>query len=216
MNNKLEAIIFDLDGILTDTAEYHYKSWKIPLKKEGIKFTKKDNEKLRGLSRRDSIKTIVKEKKLNFSNKKEKEIMNKKNMFYQDFIKELDKNDMITGIFKILQTLKKRDYKLAVASASRNAKAVIDSLGLNDFFEVIADGNSVENSKPAPDLFYYTAKKINIKPQNCLVIEDSKAGIIGAQKAGMKVIGIGPYERIGLADFCYKKVTDIDLDEVLN
>lgn len=215
MNNKLEAIIFDLDGVVTDTAEYHYKSWKISLKEEGINFTKKGNEKLRGLSRRDSVKTIAQTKDIYFSKEKEDEIMYKKNNYYQEIIVDLDKEDMIDGIYEILLELKNEGYKMAVASASRNAKQVVKSLELDDFFEVIADGNSVNKSKPAPDLFLFTAKEMGFKPEKCLVIEDSKAGVKGAKEAGMKVVGIGPKERIGKADYCYKKVSHINLEEIL-
>ena len=214
MNNNLKAIIFDLDGVVTDTAEYHYKSWELPLKEEGIDFTEKENEKLRGLSRRDSVKTIAQTKDVVFTEKKENEIMEKKNQYYQEIIEDLNKNDMIDGIYEILVELKNKNYKMAVASASRNAKQVIKSLDLDNFFEVIADGNSVNKSKPAPDLFLFTAKKMGFKPEECLVVEDSKAGVKGAKEAGMKVIGIGPKERIGEADYCYKKVSDIDTKKI--
>jgi len=214
MSNELKAIIFDLDGVVTDTAEYHYKSWKLPLKEEGIDFTEEENEKLRGLSRRDSVKTIAQVKQVDFTKEKEDEIMKKKNDYYQEIIGDLNKNDMISGIYQILLELKNKKYKLAVASASRNAKQVIRSLELDNFFELIADGNSVKKSKPAPDLFLFTAQKMGFKPEECLVVEDSKAGVIGAKKAGMKVVGVGPEERIGKADYCYNKVSDIDLNEI--
>ena len=215
MSNNLKAIIFDLDGVVTDTAEYHYKSWKLPLKEEGIDFTKKENEKLRGLSRRNSVKTIAQTKKVDFSKEKEDEIMYKKNNYYQKMIVGLDKDDMIDGIHEILLELKNKNYKMAVASASRNAKQVIKSLELDNFFEIIADGNSVNKSKPAPDLFLFTAEEMGVKPEECLVVEDSKAGVKGAKKAGMKVVGIGPEKRIGKADYCYQKVSKIDLEEIL-
>ena len=131
-------------------------------------------------------------------------------------IKDLDKDDMITGVYDILLNLKNKDYKLAVASASRNAKLVIKNLGLNHFFKTISDGNSVEKSKPAPDIFHFTAQKINVDPKNCLVLEDSRAGVIGAKKAGMLVIGIGPVERIGDADFCYENISDMEMNKILN
>lgn len=215
MSKKIKGIIFDLDGILTDTAEYHYRSWKKPLEDIGIYFSKSDNEKLRGLSRRDSIRTIISEKKAKISKEKEEEIMDDKNKYYQYLISDLNRDDMLPGIYDILCNLKEKKYRLAVASSSRNAKIVIDSLGLNSFFETVSDGNSVERSKPAPDLFLLTAEMIDIKPENCLVLEDSKAGVKGAKRAGMWVIGIGPKDRIGDADFCYKNVVDIELDKIL-
>ena len=215
MNNKVKAVIFDLDGVVTDTAEYHYQSWKLPLKEEGIDFSKKDNEKLRGLSRRVSVKTIAQTKEIDFSREKENEIMKKKNDYYNEMIVDLDKSDMINGIHEILLDLKNKNYKLAVASASCNAKKVIKSLELNHFFEIVADGNSVNKSKPAPDLFLFTANNLGVPAKHCLVIEDSKAGVIGAKKAGMKVVGVGPEERIGKADYCYEKISDINLDEIL-
>lgn len=216
MKNKIEAIIFDLDGIVTDTAELHYKSWKISLEDENIYFSKEENDNLRGLSRRESIKTIAKIKNKNFSTKKEEMIMKRKNDLYQKFINEIDKEYLIDGIYELLLNLKEKQYKLAVASASRNAKLVIKSLGLEDFFEIIADGNSVKSSKPAPDIFLFVVNKIGIKAENSIVIEDSEAGIEAAHKAGMKVVGVGPKERIAKADYCYKRVKDIQLEDILN
>lgn len=215
MNNKIEAVIFDLDGIVTDTAELHYKSWKIPLKDENIYFSKKENDNLRGLSRKDSIKTIEKIKNKNFSQEKKEMIMKRKNELYQKYITEIDKDYMIDGIYDLLLKLKNKNYKLAVASASRNAKLVIKSLGIDHFFGVIADGNSVKKSKPAPDIFLYAAKKIGVKAENSIVIEDSEAGIEAAHKAGMKVVGVGSKERIQKADYCYKRIKEIQLEDIL-
>ncbi|MGM0409796.1 MAG: beta-phosphoglucomutase [Bacillota bacterium] len=215
MKNKIEAIIFDLDGIVTDTAELHYKSWKIPLEDENIYFSKEENDNLRGLSRRDSIKAIAKIKNKNFSPKKEEMIMKRKNELYQKFINEIDKDYMIDGIYDLLLKLKEKKYNLAVASASRNAKLVIKSLGLEHFFKIIADGNSVKSSKPAPDIFLFVANKLGVKAENSIVIEDSEAGIEAAHKAGMKVVGVGPKERIAKADYCYKRVKDIQLEDIL-
>lgn len=209
----IKAFIFDLDGVLTDTAEYHYLAWKRLAEEEGIAFTRRDNEKLRGISRRESLKLILKGREI--PEEKMQEMMDRKNGYYRDFIKTVSEKDLLPGALELLDRLKDKKYRLALASASKNAPVVVERLGIAHYFEVIADGNSVEKTKPAPDLFLYVSEKMKLHPAECLVVEDAEAGVEAARVAGMATIGIGPQERVGTADYVYPSVAEIRIEDFL-
>lgn len=214
MHKKVNAFIFDLDGVITDTAEFHFQAWKRLAEEEGIEFAREDNEQLRGVSRRKSLELLLGDKKV--SEEKMQEMMDRKNGYYQDFIKQITPEDLLPGAKELLVKLKKRGYKLAVASASKNCKTVIENLEIGDIFDTISDGYSVKKTKPAPDLFLYTAEKMNEKPENCAVLEDAEAGIEAALAADMLAIGIGPEERVGKAHFRYDRVKDLKIEEIIH
>ncbi len=215
IKKNLEAFIFDLDGVITDTAEYHFLSWKRLAEGENITFTREDNEQLRGVSRRKSLELVLNNKKGNYSEEKIQEMMKRKNKYYQEYIKTVTPDNLLPGIKKFLEELQTRNYKLAVASASKNAKSVIKSLGIGNMFETISDGYSVEKTKPAPDLFLFTAEKLGVEPEDCAVVEDAEAGIEAALAAGMLAIGIGPEERVGKAHIRFDQVVDLNLEKIL-
>ncbi|MTI60001.1 MAG: beta-phosphoglucomutase [Firmicutes bacterium] len=210
---EIKAVIFDLDGVLTDTAEYHYQSWKKLAQEEGISFTREDNEQLRGVTRRQSLEILLKGKTL--PEDKMEELMVKKNEYYQELINNITEGDLLPGVENLLNQLQEEGYKLAVASASRNARTVIENLGIGKKFQLIADGYSVKNNKPAPDLFLYAAEELEVEPEECIVIEDAESGIEAALAAGMHTVGIGPEERVGQADFRYDKIKDIKLADIV-
>ena len=189
-------------------------AWKRLADEEDIEFTRQDNEKLRGVSRRKSLEILLKGKKV--SEEKMQEMMGRKNNYYQEYIQTITPADFLPGIKKILDYLQEKNYKLAVASASKNAKEVIKNLEITDVFEQISDGYSVENTKPAPDLFLYTAEKLKVNNESCVVIEDAKSGVEAALEAGMLAVGVGPKKRFGKADLLYEQVEDINLKEILN
>jgi beta-phosphoglucomutase len=209
----VEAFIFDLDGVITDTAEYHYQAWRRLAEEEGLPFTRLDNEKLRGVSRRASLELILNGIKL--PETKMLELMERKNSYYRASVAAVTEKDLLPGAISILQELKQKNYKLALASASKNAPLVIEKLGIESLFEVIADGGSVNKSKPAPDLFLYTAEKLAVAPEKCVVVEDAEAGIAAAKAAGMHTIGIGPVERVGSAEYIYPSVAAIKLEDII-
>ncbi|MGM0414385.1 MAG: beta-phosphoglucomutase [Bacillota bacterium] len=213
MERDYEAIIFDLDGVITDTAEYHYQSWQRMADEEGLEFNREINEKLRGVSRERSLEIILDGKKI--SEDEMKRLMDKKNGYYQEYLKEMDETDLLPGARELIDDSLDKGFKLAIASSSKNAKTVISALNINDFFEVIADGFSVNNPKPAPDLFLYAAEKMGLISEQCIVFEDAKAGIDAAQAANMLSVGIGPENRVGHADFRFDKVQDVDLEIIL-
>jgi beta-phosphoglucomutase len=211
---KLKAFIFDLDGVITDTSELHFQGWKRLAEEENIHFTRKDNEELRGVSRRKSLEILLKGKVV--SEEKKQKMMNKKNNYYKRLIKNISKENLLPGVKKLLGELKERKYKTAIASASKNAITIIKNLGIEDFIDVISDGYSVEKTKPAPDLFQYTAKKLLVNPEECVVIEDAKAGIEAALAANMFAVGIGPSERVGKAHYRYDKIEEMRIDDIIS
>jgi len=213
IKDKIKAFIFDLDGVITDTAKYHYLGWKRLAEEEGIDFSKEDNEELRGVSRRKSLEILLDGREV--SEEEKEEMMERKNGYYQEFINEITEEDLLPGIKEIIMELRKRNFKLAVASSSRNAKPVIKNLGVGDIFDTISDGHSVNNAKPAPDIFLHTAEKLEVAPESCVVIEDAKAGIVAALRANMIAVGIGPDARVGKAHYRYDQVKDIELEEIL-
>jgi len=210
---KIEAFIFDLDGVLTDTAEYHYLAWKRLADEEGLTFSRSDNEQLRGVSRRASLKLILKGRKI--PGEQMLLLMNRKNSYYQAYLENITGNDLLPGALSLLQKLQALHFRLALASASRNARTVISRLGIGSYFEVIADGHCVKRTKPAPDIFLYTADQLSLPPQACLVVEDARAGIEAANTAGMATIGIGPPERVGAANYIFPSVGSIRIEEII-
>ncbi|MGM0509258.1 MAG: beta-phosphoglucomutase [Fusobacteriota bacterium] len=212
---KKKGFIFDLDGVITDTAEYHYLGWKKMAQEEGLKFNRNINEKLRGVSRLASLNLI-----LDFNNKpmaenKKRELTDRKNKYYQAYLKEMTEDDYLEGVEDLLKDLKSRGIKIGLGSASRNAKTVLKALNAEKYFDSISDGHSVKKGKPAPDLFWDAADKLGLKPEECVVVEDAASGVEAAKKAGMTAVGIGPEERVGKADYRYDKPKFIDLEEIL-
>lgn len=213
MAKKIKGLIFDLDGVITDTAEYHYKSWQKLADEEDLFFNREVNEQLRGVSRMESLDIILDGKEVPAEQKKE--WTDRKNAYYQEYLEEITKADILDDMEAKLNKLKADGYKLAVGSSSRNARKVLKHLQITDIFDTIADGNSVENAKPAPDLFLHAAKNLGLKPEECVVLEDAESGVEAALAANMKAVGVGPAERVGKAHLVYANVSDIDFDVIL-
>ena len=190
---NLKAVIFDLDGVLTDTAENHYLAWKKLADEEGLTFGREENEKLRGVSRRDSLLLILGDRQVDEADLQA--MMARKNSYYREMLSQISPADLLPGVPALLDELDAARFPYGLASASKNAPDVITRLGIADRLQVIADGNSVERQKPAPDLFLFVATKIGFPPANCLVVEDAEAGVAAAVAAGMPALAIGPEER---------------------
>jgi beta-phosphoglucomutase len=194
---EIKGFIFDLDGVLTNTAEFHYRAWQRLADEEGLPFNRQDNELLRGVDRRESLLHIVGNQQ--YSESALQEMMDRKNRYYLEFIQAITPKDILPGAVALLDELRQSHIKIAIGSASKNAHIVIEKLGLADRIDVVTDGDSVEHPKPAPDLFLYAARRLGLDPINCVVVEDAHAGIKAALAAGMWAIGLGPVERVGSA-----------------
>ncbi|BAZ33184.1 beta-phosphoglucomutase [Cylindrospermum sp. NIES-4074] len=193
----IRGVIFDLDGVLTDTAEYHYLAWQKLADEEGIPFNRQDNEALRGVSRRASLMLIIKD--LKYTEAQIQEMMERKNRYYTELIQNITPKDLLPGAIALLDDLRQNGIKVAIGSASKNARPVIEKLGIADKIDAIADGYSVPQPKPAPDLFLYAAKQLGLPANQCIVVEDAAAGIEAGLAARMWTVGIGPAERVGAA-----------------
>lgn len=161
----------------------------------------------------ESLEIILDGKEMPAEQKKE--WTDRKNAYYQEYLEEITKDDILDDMEAKLNRLKKEGYKIAVGSSSRNARKVLKHLQISDLFDTISDGNSVERAKPAPDLFLHTAEVIGLEPAECVVLEDAESGVEAALAAGMIAVGIGPAERVGKAHLVYTSVSDIDFEEVL-
>ncbi|MGF2035802.1 MAG: beta-phosphoglucomutase [Nostoc sp. CmiVER01] len=196
-NPNIQGFIFDLDGVLTDTAELHYLAWQKLADEEGIPFNHQANEALRGVSRRASLMHIIGDRP--YSEAQIEEMMERKNRYYVESIQNMTPKDLLPGAIALLDELRQAGIKIAIGSASKNARTVIERLGIADKVDAIADGYSVQQPKPAPDLFLYAAKQLGLEPAQSVVVEDAAAGIEAALVAGMWAIGLGPTERVGAA-----------------
>jgi len=215
MLKKPGAIIFDLDGVLTDTSEYHYQAWKHLADDEGIPFTHEENdEHLRGVSRRESLMYIIRGRQ--YSEDQIQEMMDRKNNYYHELISHMSPNDLVPGGRALLQDIRDAGIKVAIGSGSKNCRMVLDLLQITDLLDGIADGNSVVNGKPAPDLFVYAAGLVNVPVAECLGVEDADAGIEAIKSAGMQALAIGPQERFHRADKVTPTLANKHLQDLLD
>jgi len=206
-DHSIQGWIFDLDGVITDTAIFHYQAWKQMADEEGYAFNENINEQLRGVSRRASLDVILNGKAE--TEEKILEMMERKNNFYKKLLDNLTKDDILPGITDLLDKLKAAGRKTAIASASRNTEFILNHLGLNDYFDGVASGGFVVRPKPAPDIFVHAAGQIGLAIENCIVLEDAEAGVKGAAEAGFLTIGVGPETRVGMADFRVDSTGDL-------
>lgn len=212
---ELRAIIFDLDGVITDTAEYHYRGWQRLADEEGMRFNREINDRLRGVSRRASLQIMLDENGRTATEEQIAEWMERKNNYYAASLDEITPADLLPGAVEFIAELRAAGVKTALGSASKNAQSVIDRLGIASLLDVIADGYSVERPKPEPDLFLWAADKLGVPPAACAVVEDAAAGIDAALAAGMWGIGLGPQERVGHAHLRFDSLEGVTLPQVL-
>ncbi len=211
---NIQGFIFDLDGVLTDTAEFHYQAWQKLADEEGLPFNRQANEALLGLSRRESLMQILKERQ--FSEAKIQEMMERKNHYYVESIQNITSEEVLPGAIALLAELRQVGIKIAIGSGSKNAQTVVEKLGIGDRVDAIADGYSVQNSKPAPDLFLFAAKQLGLEPKQCVVVEDAAAGIEAAIAAGMWAVGLGSPERLSAADVVLPSLEGVTWTDLRN
>jgi beta-phosphoglucomutase len=213
MNKK--TFIFDLDGVIVDTAKYHFLAWQNLAKKIGITFTHEDNEQLKGVSRIQSLELILRWGNKTATTLEKKEWLHQKNKEYLSFIEKMDKNEILPDVNRVLQFLKDNNQNIVLGSASKNARPILEKVNIMHFFDAIVDGNDVSEAKPNPEVFLVGATKVNANFNDCVVFEDSVAGIQAANNAKMTSIGIGEKNILCEATFCFKDFTKISNEFLL-
>lgn len=207
----IKAVIFDLDGVIVSTDEYHYQAWKAIADREGIYFDRSINERLRGVSRAESLNILLEKASREYSERDKESLCQQKNEIYKELLNKLTYNDLLPGVNENLEKLKKSGIKIAIGSSSKNAPYILERIGMQDYFDTVADGNSIVKSKPDPEVFLLAASLLHIKPEHCLVVEDAYAGIDAAKQGGFLSLAVGyacGYER---ADYRTRSMKDIDL-----
>lgn len=206
---EIKAVIFDLDGVLVHTDNYHFKAWKKVSDKLGMTFTEEMNNQLRGVSRMESLEIILRENSMELSDSEKDEITYEKNEIYKSLLQELSSKDLDPGVLSTLNELKSRGIKLAIGSSSKNAPFILERLGIYDMFDTISDGNTIKKSKPDPEVFLNASNALCVNPKNCLVVEDAEAGIDAGKSGGFYTAGISDAYDYVKTDYKIKKLESI-------
>lgn len=188
--NVMKGAIFDLDGVIVDTASFHYLAWKRLADELGFYFSPADNERLKGVSRMKSLDILLEVGNISATGEEKIEMAEKKNKWYVESLKTLTQNDLLDGAKQYLESLRKKGVKIALGSASKNAPMILEKLHITELFDAVVDGNSVSNAKPDPEVFLKAAELLQLSPEECVVFEDSQAGIDAAKTAGMGTVAI--------------------------
>jgi len=215
----IKACLFDLDGVIVDTARYHFIAWKALAEELGFEFTPEHNERLKGVSRMQSLEILLEIGGLEFSEQEKLAMADKKNKLYVSYIEKMSPDETLPGVVRFLSELREKGIGIALGSASKNAPMILERIQLSHLFDAIVDGNSITEAKPNPEVFLKGAEKLGVLPENCLVFEDAIAGIEAACNAGMHSVGIGDRETLGLADLVipgFENFSLLQLVELLN
>jgi beta-phosphoglucomutase len=206
----IQGIIFDLDGVLVSTDEMHFAAWKRLADELDIAdFSKADNDRQRGVSRMASLEILLEKSSVEYSLEEKEKLAEKKNGYYLELLRELTPSAVLEGVFQVLSELKRKNLLLSVGSSSKNAPLILEKTGLLPYLNQVSCGLDTTKSKPDPEVFQIAAKKMNLSPQVCLVVEDSEAGIIAAKSGGMRSLGVGPaYQTLG-ADFAERSLATV-------
>ncbi|KXG45023.1 beta-phosphoglucomutase [Tepidibacillus decaturensis] len=210
----IEAVIFDLDGVITDTAEYHYLAWKQLAEELGLPFDRQFNEKLKGVGRMDSLELILQQGNKSYTIEEKISLANRKNDHYKQLIQKITPNDLLPGILPLLKELKTNGVKIALASASKNAFTVIDKLQVGEYFDTIVDAGKIVKGKPDPEIFMVAAEQLKVPVQNCVGIEDAEAGIRAIKEANMFAVGVGNEDSMHQADLIVKDTNELTLERL--
>ncbi len=217
MTRPLQAFIFDLDGVITDTAEYHFLAWKALAEDLGITFTREDNEELKGVSRMDSLEKILElgGRTGDFSAEEKEALAEKKNEHYLTLIQNITPADLLPAIKELIADIKAKGLKLGLASASKNAFTVMESLGMKSEFDIIVDAKTVVNGKPHPEVFLRAAEMLGVEPEACIGVEDAAAGVQAIKSAGMFAVAVGPKESFENADIVYASTAELSFEKIV-
>jgi len=206
------GFIFDLDGVIVDTAKYHYLAWKNLANELGFEFTKEQNELFKGVSRKKSLEILLKLGNVETTQEQFNTWMVEKNTDYLAYIEKMDASEILPNVPKVLDFLKSNNIPISLGSASKNAVPILEKVNLLGYFNAIVDGNSVTKAKPNPEVFLKAAEKLNLLPENCIVFEDAVAGIKAANTASMISIGIGDKQVLHEADYVFTDFTTMGID----
>lgn len=200
MLEQMKGAIFDLDGVIVDTAKYHFLAWRSLAEELGFEFTEEHNERLKGVSRMTSLDILLEIGSLEFTEAEKLEMADRKNRLYVEYISQLDQSELLPGVKEYLNRLRERGVGIALGSASKNAKFILDKLNIAGMFDAVIDGNKVSRAKPDPEVFQTACHELGFQPRECVVFEDAEAGVAAGKAAGMQVVGIGKPEVLGEAD----------------
>jgi len=207
----IKGCIFDLDGVIVDTAHYHYLAWKRLAAELGYNLSERENEQLKGVSRMRSLEIILELAGISFGEAEKNKLADKKNAWFIEYVQQISPDEIFPGVQQLIQDLKSNGIKVGLASSSKNAGTVIRLLQLQHEFDAIVDGSMIRHTKPHPEIFLKTAKMLGVTPKACVVIEDAEAGVEAALAAGMKCIGIGSPELLKKSNKVFPRTSGINL-----
>lgn len=211
----IKAFLFDLDGVIVDTAIYHYQAWRQMANELGFDISEEFNEKLKGISRMDSLDIILEHGHVHLSEEKKIELATQKNANYLQLVSKMTPADILPGVTDFFVQLKKENIKTALGSVSKNAGLILERIGMLQEFDAIIDGNKIAKGKPDPEVFLKGAEELGFSPAECLVFEDALAGVEAAKAGGMKAIGIGKKEILTKADIVVENLVGVDIHALL-
>ena len=211
---RIGACIFDLDGVIVDTAVYHFLAWRRLADQLRIPFTKEDNERLKGVSRMASLEIILEIGGSKLNDDRKQEYATLKNNWYIDYISKMTSNEILPGSLSFINELRDANIRVAIGSASKNTPLILKQVGILELFDAVVDGNNVRNAKPDPEVFLKAARMLGIKPENCVVFEDAIAGVQAALNAGMMCIGVGSANILSKAHFVISGLNEMNIEKL--
>jgi len=213
---NIDACIFDLDGVIVDTAKYHYLAWRDLATELGFVFTLDHNERLKGVSRMTSLEILLEVGGVTLDENRKLELADQKNRQYVSYIEKMTPDEILPGVIDFLKSIRSAGIKTAIGSASKNTPLILDRLQLNSYFDVVIDGNKVSEAKPNPEVFLKGAYELGVSPSNCIVFEDAAAGVEAAIRGGMKCVGIGKPENLPGANLVVAGFENFTVEEMFN
>jgi beta-phosphoglucomutase len=213
-SNEIQACIFDLDGVIVDTAQYHYKAWKRLANELGFDLTPEQNEKMKGIGRMESLDMLLEMGEKQATRKEKKQLADIKNSWYQEYIGEMQPDDLLPGVVKFLEELTEAHILIAIGSASRNAPTIIRQVQIGRYLDALIDGSKVKKGKPDPEVFLKAAEEMGMPPEQCVVFEDAQAGIEAAKNGGMRAIGVGSPSVLHQADMVISGISEMNLEKL--
>ena len=216
MDQKIRGVLFDLDGVLVDTAKYHYQAWSKLAASLGFSFSEEDNERLKGVSRGACMEILLSIGNVSLTEKEKEEAMAGKNADYVDMISQMSPRGILPGALELLKELQRAGIKTALGSASKNAPIILEKTGLKDYLDAVVDGNRTTKAKPNPEVFLLGASDLSLKPEECVVFEDAAAGIEAGKAGGMLTVGIGQENQLGAADALFPDLDGISWQMIMD